>query len=133
MYIYLFKCVGYSIVTIVEVYIQNIMPLCTCKINGVQIRTRLKTEDWQAQIQEELKICIVNTTPLYNQFSNSLLGEDFSTPALEFESGLIILYRYFKFLVVDHSQLKELKTTNGKIGPVTDHIYEILNCTIFVI
>nr|XP_022328766.1 synaptojanin-1-like isoform X2 [Crassostrea virginica] len=56
------------------------------EINGVQIRTRLKTEDWQAQIQEELKICIVNTTPLYNQFSNSLLGEDFSTPALEFES-----------------------------------------------
>ncbi|XP_061177920.1 synaptojanin-1-like [Saccostrea echinata] len=56
------------------------------EINGTTVRTRLKTQNWQAQIQEELKICIVKTTPLYNQFSNSLLGEDFSTPAMEFES-----------------------------------------------
>ncbi|GFR78438.1 synaptojanin-1 [Elysia marginata] len=52
---------------------------------GTVVRIRLKTTSWQAEIEKELNLCSSNTGPLYNQFTNSLLGDDFSVPSMEFD------------------------------------------------
>lgn len=54
------------------------------QVNGETIRVRLCTPDWRNVIEKELKMCALNTTALYNQFSNSLLGDDFSMPAMDY-------------------------------------------------
>ncbi|XP_046576980.1 LOW QUALITY PROTEIN: synaptojanin-1-like, partial [Haliotis rubra] len=54
------------------------------QVNGETIRVRLCTPDWRDVIEKELKMCALNTTALYNQFSNSLLGDDFSMPAMDY-------------------------------------------------
>ena len=38
-----------------------------------------------------------------------------------------------KFTILTDATCQRGRTTNGKIGPVADQIYEIWNCTIFVI
>ncbi|RUS89988.1 hypothetical protein EGW08_002255, partial [Elysia chlorotica] len=54
---------------------------------GTVVRIRLKTCTWQAEIEKELNLCSSNTGPLYNQFTNSLLGDDFSVPSMEYDMG----------------------------------------------
>ncbi|XP_055900212.1 synaptojanin-1-like isoform X1 [Biomphalaria glabrata] len=54
---------------------------------GVKIRVSLKTTDWKAEIEKELNLCSSNTGALYNQFTNTLLGDDFSVPSMEFDIG----------------------------------------------
>ena len=54
---------------------------------GTVVRIRLKTSTWQAEIERELNLCSSNTGPLYNQFTNSLLGDDFSVPSMEYDMG----------------------------------------------
>ncbi|XP_012937640.1 synaptojanin-1 [Aplysia californica] len=52
---------------------------------GSQVQVRLKTQDWREEIEKELNLCSSNTAPMFNQFSNSLLGDDFSIPSMEFD------------------------------------------------
>lgn len=51
------------------------------------MKVRLKTIEWRNEIEKELNLCSSNTSALYNQFSNSLLGDDFSVPSMEFDMG----------------------------------------------
>ncbi|KAL3841607.1 hypothetical protein ACJMK2_019724 [Sinanodonta woodiana] len=51
--------------------------------DGTVISVRLKTELWKDEIEKELKLCSLNTAALFNNFTNSLLGEDFDIPAME--------------------------------------------------
>ena len=52
---------------------------------GQEVRVRLKTCEWQREIEEELNLCSNNTAPMYSQFSNSLLGDDFNVPVLDWD------------------------------------------------
>ncbi|CAG5127246.1 unnamed protein product, partial [Candidula unifasciata] len=52
---------------------------------GTTIRVRLKTTEWRNEIEKELNLCSSSSGALYNQFSNSLLGDDFSVPSMEFD------------------------------------------------
>ncbi|CAL1535444.1 unnamed protein product, partial [Lymnaea stagnalis] len=54
---------------------------------GTKVRVCLKTQEWKGEIEKELNLCSSNTGALYNQFSNSLLGDDFSVPSMEFDIG----------------------------------------------
>ncbi|KAK3594082.1 hypothetical protein CHS0354_040850 [Potamilus streckersoni] len=51
--------------------------------DGTVISVRLKTEEWKDEIEQELKLCSLNTAALFNNVTNSLLGEDFDIPAME--------------------------------------------------
>ena len=51
------------------------------EMGGQKISVRLKTPDWKAKIEKELRLCSANTGALFNAFTNDLLGDDFSRPA----------------------------------------------------
>lgn len=70
------------------------------KLNGRKILVQLKTNDWRQQIDKEMGLCSMNTGALFNNVSNSLLGEDFTSTGLyDFESdGMISTCS--KFLVI---------------------------------
>lgn len=55
------------------------------KVCGEVIKVCLKTEAWEKAIDREVKLCAANTGALYNAFTNSLLGDDFSIPSMEFD------------------------------------------------
>lgn len=54
-------------------------------MNGRKVQVKLKTVDWKQQIDKEMKLCTMNTGALFNNISNSLLGEDF-TGLYDFDS-----------------------------------------------
>ncbi|XP_063401650.1 synaptojanin-1-like isoform X1 [Mytilus trossulus] len=55
------------------------------EMNGRKVQVKLKTVDWKQQIDKEMKLCTMNTGALFNNISNSLLGEDF-TGLYDFDS-----------------------------------------------
>ena len=55
------------------------------QIGGQVLSVRLKTPGWRAEIERELQLCSANTGALFNAFTNSLLGDDFSIPSMEFD------------------------------------------------
>ena len=57
------------------------------QIGGEVLSVRLKTPAWRAEIERELQLCSANTGALFNAFTNSLLGDDFSIPSMEFDMG----------------------------------------------
>ena len=57
------------------------------QIGGEVLSVRLKTPAWRAEIERELQLCSANTGALFNAFTNSLLGDDFSIPSMEFDIG----------------------------------------------
>lgn len=50
------------------------------QVGGHTILVRLKTPQWVSKIEKELRLCSANTGALFNAFTNSLLGDDFSVP-----------------------------------------------------
>lgn len=56
-------------------------------MNGKSVRVRLKTPDWKAEIEKEMKLYALNTGKLFNDVTNSLLGDDFSVPSMEYDLG----------------------------------------------
>ncbi|XP_064600325.1 synaptojanin-1-like [Liolophura sinensis] len=57
------------------------------EINSKSVQVRLKTPDWKSEIEKEMKLCALNTGKLYNDVTNSLLGDDFSVPSMEYDLG----------------------------------------------
>ncbi|KAJ8299183.1 hypothetical protein KUTeg_023243 [Tegillarca granosa] len=55
------------------------------EINGKVIQVKLKTDNWESQIEKELSICMSNTGALFNTTTNSLLGEEFAINMVDFE------------------------------------------------
>ena len=58
----------------------------------------LQTEDWQLYIEREMELVRANTSALFQPFSNSLLGEDFSIPSMSFDMDG--MYSMFNHLVM---------------------------------
>ncbi|XP_021342465.1 synaptojanin-1-like isoform X1 [Mizuhopecten yessoensis] len=56
------------------------------QIGGKPVTCRLKTTDWKSQIEQEMALCSSNSEALFNTTTNSLLGEDFCLPAMDFDS-----------------------------------------------
>ncbi|KAK7099032.1 synaptojanin-1-like [Littorina saxatilis] len=54
-------------------------------VGGHTLSVRLKTPGWRAEIERELQLCSANTGALFNPYTNSLLGDDFSIPSMEFD------------------------------------------------
>ncbi|ESP04692.1 hypothetical protein LOTGIDRAFT_135750 [Lottia gigantea] len=50
------------------------------QLSSGTISVRLKTEEWKQVIEDEMKLCALNTEAMFNVFTNSLLGDDFSVP-----------------------------------------------------
>ncbi|KAL8579225.1 hypothetical protein ACOMHN_010809 [Nucella lapillus] len=55
------------------------------EVCGQVLAVRLKTPAWRAEIEAELQLCAANTGALFNPFSNTLLGDDFSVPSMDFD------------------------------------------------
>ena len=55
------------------------------QIGGEKVRVRLRTIDWKRQIEKEINLTGLQSEGLYNPFTNSLLGEDFEEPALNYD------------------------------------------------
>ncbi|XP_059179019.1 synaptojanin-1-like [Physella acuta] len=55
------------------------------EFGGTQVKVALRTTEWKGEIEKELNLCSSNTGALYNQFTNSLLGDDFSVPSMEYD------------------------------------------------
>ena len=70
---------------IISVWREKLLCMFINQVNGNKISVRLRTPDWQSAIQKELDLYAINTTPLYQPFTNSLLGDDFSIPTMEFD------------------------------------------------
>nr|KAG5702900.1 hypothetical protein BaRGS_034673 [Batillaria attramentaria] len=73
-------------------------------IGGQVISVRLKTETWRAEIEKELQLCAANTGALYNAFTNSLLGDDFSVPSMEFDMGDEVKRRVLELMSLSDDQ-----------------------------
>ncbi|XP_069133360.1 synaptojanin-1-like isoform X2 [Argopecten irradians] len=56
------------------------------QIGGKAITVRLKTTNWQVQIEQEMALCASNSGALFNTTTNSLLGEDFNLAGMDFDS-----------------------------------------------
>ena len=56
-----------------------------CQIGGKELLVGLRTPDWREQIEKEMSLVRSNTGMLFNTFTNSLLGEDFSIPTMSFD------------------------------------------------
>lgn len=56
------------------------------QIGGRLVSVKLRTTDWQTQIEQEMALCTSNTGALFNTISNSLLGDDFNLAAMDFDS-----------------------------------------------
>ena len=72
--------------------LQNFMPYYTyytCyplyQIGGKELLVGLRTPHWREQIEREMSLVRSNTGTLFNTFTNSLLGEDFSIPTMSFD------------------------------------------------
>ena len=53
------------------------------QICGHVVSVRLKTENWRELVQAEMHAASLRSEPLFNPFTNSLLGEDFDAPEME--------------------------------------------------
>ncbi|KAK6191374.1 hypothetical protein SNE40_003083 [Patella caerulea] len=58
-------------------------------ISAGVISVRLRTEDWKAVIEEEMKLCSENTEAMCDMFTYSLLGDDFDVPSEEFSMEVV--------------------------------------------
>ena len=64
------------------------------QIGGKEMLVGLRTPNWREQIEMEMSLVRSNTGMLFNTFSNSLLGEDFSIPTMSFDGKLCPRARY---------------------------------------
>ncbi len=61
----------------------------------------LRTPDWRDQIEKEMSLVRSNTGMLFNTFTNSLLGEDFSIPTMSFDGQYSVSLRVqFEYLTL---------------------------------
>ncbi|XP_052801700.1 synaptojanin-1-like [Mya arenaria] len=53
------------------------------QISDQEVGVRLKTGNWRELVEAEMRAASLRSEPLFNQFTNSLLGEDFDVPGME--------------------------------------------------
>ena len=68
------------------------------QIGGKELLVGLRTPHWREQIEREMSLVRSNTGTLFNTFTNSLLGEDFSIPTMSFD-GKVLVKLYFFFIL----------------------------------